>query len=554
MWSKPTQTCAGTARPLRVAHLVDLANCADRVLDAMFAEAYGRWGGRRTLIVPATENGIDTRYEKWLRFYDADIIYSYVALTDEAVASIHEQYGPAHLKRHGDGLPNQNQDAPSYFKPQLPISGLSSLSVVPALLTRRWNVLERLVTPQILNKFWDGSESPFLAENFGFLSNSFQPISVSGYPELFACLTLITGAARQDQHLGKDPYAEYVTDEAEILDALAQPRRPILTLANLAEMLTPYLETADAFGGWPGGLSLVVGDTLDDRLLFWNGHQRYNAPWPGQIITLRISNDRAADLPFLTRLRSIVKQRGVYDFRGRNENITLRSCSVEKSCLDQIAAALRGTDVFLNIQVVKEQDHAACVPEFASPDRVRYTNEIPFNEQQSREITEFRDERVYVPPAVPWHISETRPPAPLRQGYWMVDLWIDRLQDHCRFANQRHTWLLPRRLRIEKAFTLERQGDGSKTTSSGSFAYCGEVKSPFRITRSRGPSPSQCQTTLMPSGTPFAAMKNGSRSSTTATTLRRSGNAIVMRSCRIRADISSESLRDSDRYRKPSMC
>jgi hypothetical protein len=41
----------------------------------------------------------------------------------------------------------------------------------------------------------------------------------------------------------------------------------------------------------------------------------------------------------------------------------------------------------------------------------------------------------------------------------MVDLWIDRLQDHCRFANQRHTWQLPRRLRIERAFTLERQGD-----------------------------------------------------------------------------------------------
>src|SRR5438045_9261874 len=98
MWSKPTQTCTGTARPLRVAHLVDPSNCTDRVLDAIFAEAYGRWGGRRTLIVPATESGIDSRYEKWLGFYDADIIYSYVALNDEAVAFIHEQYGLAHPK------------------------------------------------------------------------------------------------------------------------------------------------------------------------------------------------------------------------------------------------------------------------------------------------------------------------------------------------------------------------------------------------------------------------------------------------------------------------
>jgi hypothetical protein len=317
--------------------------------------------------VPATENGIDPRYEKWLKFYDADVIYSYVALTDEAIVTMHEQYGPAHLKRHG-GL-NQKQDAPGYFKPELPIPGLPSLSIVPALLSRRWNVLERLTNPQILSKFWEPSESPFISENFGFLSNSFNQIAVSGYPELFTCLTLITEAALQAPHLGKDPYAEYVTDEANILDALAQPRRPILTLANLAEMLTPYLETVDRFGGWPGGLSLVVGDTLDDRLLFWNGHQRYKSPWPGQIITLRLPNDRAADFPFLTRLKSIIKQRGIYDFRGRNENITLRSCSVDKSRLDEIATALRGTDIFLNIHVVKERDHAACVPEFASPDR-----------------------------------------------------------------------------------------------------------------------------------------------------------------------------------------
>jgi len=190
MWSKPTQSCVGTARPLRVAYLIDVANCTDQLLDAIFAEAYGRWGGRRTLIVPATERGIDERYQKWLSFYNADVIYSYAALTDGAVASIHEQYGPAHLKQHG-GM-NQTKDAPGYFEPDLPILGLSSLSVLPALLSRRWNVLERLTNPQILSKFWDRSESRFLSEIFGFLSDSFQPLAVSGSPELFTSLILIS--------------------------------------------------------------------------------------------------------------------------------------------------------------------------------------------------------------------------------------------------------------------------------------------------------------------------------------------------------------------------
>jgi hypothetical protein len=41
----------------------------------------------------------------------------------------------------------------------------------------------------------------------------------------------------------------------------------------------------------------------------------------------------------------------------------------------------------------------------------------------------------------------------------MIDLTIDRLEDHCRLSNVRHIWLLPRRLRIDRAFTLERQDE-----------------------------------------------------------------------------------------------
>src|SRR5215472_17346587 len=87
MWAKPNQlTTAGTARPLRVAYLIDTDDCPDQLLDRIFAEAYGRWGGRRTLIIPAKLDGIDDRYTEWLWYYDPDVIYSFVALTDETAA------------------------------------------------------------------------------------------------------------------------------------------------------------------------------------------------------------------------------------------------------------------------------------------------------------------------------------------------------------------------------------------------------------------------------------------------------------------------------------
>src|SRR5215213_7629570 len=103
MWTKPEQqTISATDRPVREAYLVDLSDCPDALLDDIFAEAYGRWGGRRTLIVPATAEGIDERYSEWLLYFDADVIYSFVALSDASVSALHERYAPARLVRHRD--------------------------------------------------------------------------------------------------------------------------------------------------------------------------------------------------------------------------------------------------------------------------------------------------------------------------------------------------------------------------------------------------------------------------------------------------------------------
>src|ERR1700722_9278210 len=101
MWEKPYPlSITGNSRPLRVACLIDADNCSDVLLDCIFAEAYGRWGGRRTLIIPAKSDAIDPRYAKWLEYYDPDIICSFVLLQDTLVAHIHERYCPASLAYH----------------------------------------------------------------------------------------------------------------------------------------------------------------------------------------------------------------------------------------------------------------------------------------------------------------------------------------------------------------------------------------------------------------------------------------------------------------------
>src|SRR5262245_49696797 len=161
MSEKPDHRIAtAVARPMRVAYLVDIADCPDALLDAIFAESHSRWGGRRTLIIPTTADGIDERYDAWLRYLDVDVIYSFVSLTDSAVARIHERYAPAFLSLHEDWSAKRGEARS--FNIRLPYPGLPSLSVIPALRSRNWGFDGRPDNVVVLDKFWDQSESRFL--------------------------------------------------------------------------------------------------------------------------------------------------------------------------------------------------------------------------------------------------------------------------------------------------------------------------------------------------------------------------------------------------------
>jgi hypothetical protein len=68
-------------RPIKVAYIVPYEENDDNqwILDAVFYESYTRWGGARTLIIPASTSAFHHKeYEQWLAFYDADFVYSYV--------------------------------------------------------------------------------------------------------------------------------------------------------------------------------------------------------------------------------------------------------------------------------------------------------------------------------------------------------------------------------------------------------------------------------------------------------------------------------------------
>jgi hypothetical protein len=454
MWAKPEQQIvSATARPVRVAYLVDLSDCPDALLDAIFAESYSRWGGRRTIIVPTTADGIDERYSEWLFYIDPDVIYSFVALSDTAVESLHERYAPAHLIRHKDWHRGPSEERT--FKIELPLTGLSSLSVLPAFLSRPWGFHEPRRDLKLLTKYWDRSESPFLRENFGFLSSSFANGMIgSAHLDLYSAFTLLTAEALADRRLGKDAGATHVTSEDQVLEALASPDGP-MTLAQLSDFFAPFLYLGQ--NAHLDGTCIIVGDTPSDRLLFWNIPHLFERHFFSEIVTLRIPTASAKDDAFLARIKRIIHRRGLRGYSGQNDHVILCSSSLEREALEEIAVRLRQGE-WLSVTISQHADHAAIVPPIRDRMIARHRFGGAMFDPEGRGSAEFHGKRAPVPLVYPWHMKESPLPAGLREGCWMLDLSIDREVDHCRFVNERHAWRLPRRLRLERAFQYERDG------------------------------------------------------------------------------------------------
>jgi len=91
-WTRP--------RPLRVAFLIENGIHANLALDGIFADCYGRWGGRFSLIVPCLDGHIAASYWPWLEAYDPDIVYSYVPLSKDDVLEVHERLSPFQYAYH----------------------------------------------------------------------------------------------------------------------------------------------------------------------------------------------------------------------------------------------------------------------------------------------------------------------------------------------------------------------------------------------------------------------------------------------------------------------
>ncbi len=437
-WAKP--------RPMRVAFLVEDGEHAQLALDGIFADCYGRWGGRFSLIVPCVAGQIPLNYWPWLEAYDPDLVYSYVPLDRDAVLDLHERLSVAQYlfhKRYGE--PRLDVFG---FKPDYGFAQLSSLSVIFRLARH-----SRDGAPvKIIDSWHTETPSRLLTDNLGTYHLS---ASTGMYPpDARSAATLLTIVAPEkvaDRRFGVPQDLDMVPDEAAAFDRFAN--RQAVTLSTASALFASKLDIGShRFGR---SFNLVVGDSFADRILFWNARLFIPAWLDSDLCCFRVNALQLDDPIFLTTLGEILKRNHVNGGAGGQSHLTVRSTSLNAEQLEAVRTTVLSIRPWSTVsaEVVTSLDEL--LPGADALRDARESNRFGGSLVSRPDWTRF----VWTAPSacppilIPDHLSDAPPRQAFTQGYWCNDFTFQYSGAGIRLADD-NVWALPRRWRLEGAFKI----------------------------------------------------------------------------------------------------
>ena len=417
-----------------------------------------RWGGRYSLILPCENGVLPADWLPWIEAYDPDIIYSYTDIDEPAISAIHERFGPAYLTNHqfyGD-------EEQRSFRPELPLECLTSLSVAP-----QYARAHRPSAPQpmLLVDYLPGQPSDeFIDDNFGtpfgcfgwwplpdHLADALRPISVASN-ELLA-----------DHQRSSRPAEDIVPDTATLLRFMAE-RRNSFGLAQLAAASAPRIEVGDRHRE---ALSLIVGDTFADRVLFWNDRSLMPTYLERDFTTLIVSPQRLEDEQFFNALVSFIKARNSIKRSHANPRVDINSVSVSKHELVALTNRFNSADRWNSYHVIGPTALNHSVPGTPALEQITGLSiDRMFDRSASWKDFPAEGPEVRPTPILPSHLQGVQSPSRATEGAWVLDLDIERQNNLTRFSNVSHRWCLPRRLRMHGAFCSPYEGP-----TGGHFRY-----------------------------------------------------------------------------------
>lgn len=443
----PQRNANTRTRPIRVAFLVELSEGSQPILTAIFQACFRFWGGRFSLIVPCENGTPRDAFRSWLKVYDPDIIYSYVDLSEDEQFRLHEDIYPAYLVRHREPPDGERAD-PRNWAPSLPITPLGIATLLPLLARRSaFGPPSPLGLATALGKL---EAAPFLIDNFGMHDLAVERRATNelvGQVEIFA----VNGEDVRPEH--NRHVKGWLSDERELLTRLGS-RQNLTTFAQLSATLTPRPDIRQF--RWSESFNLVIGDTVADRMLYWNSRSFYAVWRDGSPVDLRVPYTMLADQDFRAALLAYL--RGIpsvsSDNGGGGMYVTLRSASLSASELEAVQAQLMQPK-----QWIGWRTEVVASPDGYVPDKIEDVG-WEYGISQVSGLSTGRWNPQFVT-AGRWHLTAEAPEhlrhAPVTfqsesEGLWAVDLDVERGADNSPYDNVRDRWRWPRRLRVTGSF------------------------------------------------------------------------------------------------------
>ncbi|MDR6984620.1 hypothetical protein J2X32_003266 [Rheinheimera pacifica] len=426
-------------RPVKVAFIVPLVEerISHWILDGIFYEAYSRWGGAKSLIIPFNnENFISARYLDWLGAYDADIVYSYVDLTPEQIDTINKKSLPIEMTKHEvyRDVERWQQFIPRWPNGFTPIRAISAINS-PYAKYQGWSNTNQ---PNLyITQDYENDEHRFLPDNFGVSQGGNGPNL--GRQNIFGTICYCSQDLPSNHNVGD----ERCHNLSEYLNKLAQ--KQVKTFSKLSSIHAATINHPNEYE-WANSFNLFVGDTLADRLNFWNSRLLSENNERHDFSSLCVKKELLDDDNFMISLGIFINAHNFKRNGNGPSSMRLRSLSLAKEDCEKLAEKLQKFTYSL-VKVPDNFNH----PSLPSEQTLKGYYCVGAGVKRSLKV--YEREHKFVVDEVDHFKYLTPELYDFKFGQCITDLHIEKPKANYEVAGGFNDWMLPRRLEATKAFT-----------------------------------------------------------------------------------------------------
>lgn len=428
-------------RPMKVAFLVPSTDneSSQWILDGVFSESYSRWGGSRSLIIPFSNgNPLDDQYEDWLAFLDPDFIYSYIDLDIQTIERLNRLALPIAFIRHDDSRAKSWRGyIPSWSTFIDPVQAISTLTS-PYSEYPGWS---KTPSPKIyVKQHPENCANRFLPDNFAVsLSTSTEFLSHHG---VYESICYVPEEIPENYVVG----TYRCSSLTEILGKIAN--KEVQYIAKLSSIHVKGIPAPNDYQ-WRRGFRIILGDTVLDRINFWNIRHFFSSyDMSDSLSSLIINPELLEDEGFCKSIGAFLNN---HNFIGQGNGpipAFINSYSLDIETCKRLMGLLQGEKNTWNQLLIDPNFSINALPQKDMDKRRGLVSGLPvpsfkLNDTENDFAATGPDHFKYLPPNFLF----------VRKGQWLVDIKLERHNDNSTVVNVYNDWVLPRRLEIMRAFT-----------------------------------------------------------------------------------------------------